>query len=80
MHIQFSFKVFLNPDRSLVAIKMSYLLLESSRIYTQNENESNFHIFYALLTSSAKTLLKDFTDLHLEITENYAVCTCWNLS
>lgn len=52
---------------------MSYVLLESSRIDAQNENESNFHIFYSLLGSSTKILLKDIIDLHLDTTKYYSV-------
>lgn len=58
-----------HPDlqAGLASVQFSYLLLENSRVYSRNKNESNFHILH--LIKSAAHLHKE---LHLNITENYA--------
>lgn len=66
-------EVYLCHDQKVNGVQMSYLLLESSRIYGQNSNESNFHIFHAI-TSAASTVLRNLIDLHLDEATNYAVC------
>lgn len=66
--------MFLQPGQTVAGVHMSYLLLESSRAYEQNSNESNFHIFHAIMTPAAKTVLKNLVDLHLDGLTNHAVC------
>lgn len=48
-----------NKDVRPSGAKMSYHLLETNRICAANLDESNFHIFYALLLDSPNDLLKN---------------------
>lgn len=66
----FSIQIYFHPDFTLATIQVSYLLLESSRVYSQNQNETNFHIFYSLVLSAPKELREN---LHLDITDRYLV-------
>lgn len=58
------FQMHFDPD--LISIQFSYLLLENSRIYCRNKNESNFHVLHSII--SAADLQKE---LNLNITGNY---------
>lgn len=68
-------QIYLNSDLTLASVQFSYLLLESNRVYAQNENESNFHIFHSLKFATGN-LCKD---LYLDITTNYKVGFIFNL-
>lgn len=61
--------MYFHPDLRLASVRFTYLLLESSRVYARNENETNFHIFYSL-SSASGDLRKQ---LGLNIAKNYAV-------
>lgn len=65
-------EVYLCHDQKVDSVQMSYLLLESTRVYRQNLNESNFHIFHGMIASAARALLKK--DFHLDDVTNYTVC------
>lgn len=61
--------MYFHRDLTLASVRFTYLLLESSRVYARNENETNFHIFYSL-SSVPADLCKQ---LGLNIAEKYEV-------
>lgn len=61
--------MYFHPDLRLASVRFTYLLLESSRVYARNENETNFHIFYSLSSASDDLRIQ----LGLNIAKNYAV-------
>lgn len=53
------FKVYFKPDLKSIGMEISYFQLESSRVYSQQDSDSNFHILYSLLTAGCKEFYLD---------------------
>lgn len=65
--MKLSLQIYLDSDSKLTSIQYSYLLLESNRVYTRNEEDANFHIFYSLMSATANY------GLNLDIATKYQV-------
>lgn len=58
-------------DFKLSGAKISFNMLESNRVYAAKLNESNFHVFYALVLGASNEILKD---IGLDQQTSYKVC------
>lgn len=59
-----------DADMKQYGVEVNYHMLETNLICAVNQNESNFHIFYALLLGSTNDHLKN---IYLDQSSSYKV-------
>lgn len=57
----YQFKICYDFDLRHLTTKISYHLLESSRVFAAHSHEFNFHIFYKLILGAPKSILQNIS-------------------